>query len=78
MLLPLLSATSSWISLSFASTSGAGTRFVFFGGEVGDCEREDAENSVTVALSSDSWRVWQMVCEPAVEGRVVAGRGSHL
>lgn len=42
-----------------------------------ECE----EKSVTVAVvseSCDSWRVWEMVRDPAVEGRACMVLGSHL
>ena len=59
---PLFSATSTWIS--FSRTSGLGTRFDFVplvcgcgcSVVVGEVERDDAENNVTVALSSESVR----------------------
>lgn len=63
------------ISFSFASTSGAGTRLVFLGGDgklgIGETGREqpDMEYRVTVLLSCESWRECVRVLEPAVDGR---------
>jgi hypothetical protein len=76
---PPRAATSICKSCLFTRTRGTGTRFVLRGGELaGDSVREgmldavgEEEKSVTVLLSSDSWRVWQTVRDPEVEGREV-------
>lgn len=41
---------------------------------------EEEENSVTVAVASESWlslRVWQILLDPGVDGRA-GGNASHL
>lgn len=60
--------------------AGTAISEVKFDVDVGEAEREDEERRVTVAvlsLSCEVCRVWQIVREPAVEGREESGCDEH-